>query len=159
MKNKNTPRTPSDGPVTSPEDLSNLIRRHFRLGWLVLLIFLTLGIVLEGLHAFKAATYLNPSHATRRLMWTLAHVHGTLLGLVNVGFAASMAHLRPARVRASQRASGFLTASTILLPGGFFLGGIGFHGGDPGLGIVLVPAGALALLIGVALVVRQVTAK
>jgi len=48
-------------------------------------------------------------------------------------------------------ASAALKAATILLPGGFFLGGLVIHNGDPGLGILLVPLGALLLLIAVVL--------
>jgi hypothetical protein len=37
------------------------------------------------------------------------------------------------------------------MPAGFFLGGLGIHGGDPGLGIALLPIGAAFLVVGVAL--------
>ena len=39
------------------------------------------------------------------------------------------------------------------MPGGFFLGGVFMYssGGDPGLGIFLVPVGAIALFIAVLL--------
>ena len=66
----------------------HLARTHFRWGWWSLLVFLTLGLFLESLHAFKAAFYLDASSSTRRLMWTLAHAHGTLLSLVHLAFAA-----------------------------------------------------------------------
>jgi hypothetical protein len=39
-----------------------------------------------------------------------------------------------------------LTAASVLVPGGFFLGGIAFYSGDPGIGVILVPAGAVLLL-------------
>jgi hypothetical protein len=39
-----------------------------------------------------------------------------------------------------------LSAATVLLPSGFFLGGVVTYGGDPGLGILLVPVGAAFLL-------------
>jgi hypothetical protein len=39
----------------------------------------------------------------------------------------------------------------VLLPLGFVVGGIWFYGGDPGLGVFLVPVGALALLASVTL--------
>jgi hypothetical protein len=39
-----------------------------------------------------------------------------------------------------------LCAATILLPGGFLLGGAWFYEGDPGIGIALVPLGAVALI-------------
>ena len=40
-------------------------------------------------------------------------------------------------------------AASVLLPGGFFLGGIAFYSGDPGLGVLLVPVGAVLLLTAV----------
>ena len=45
-----------------------------------------------------------------------------------------------------------LVAGT-LLPGGFLLGGFFIYQGDPGMGIWLVPLGALALCVGVFLTV------
>ena len=62
---------------------TTLTRRHLRFGWWTLLLFLSLGLVLEALHAFKASGYLSVAHETRRLMWTLAHAHGTLLGIID----------------------------------------------------------------------------
>ena len=62
---------------------------HLRVGWWSLLLFLTLGILLEAMHGFKVQAYLGEQNATRRLMWTLAHVHGTLLSLVHLGFASA----------------------------------------------------------------------
>ena len=40
-----------------------------------------------------------------------------------------------------------LTAGLIAMPLGFFLGGIWTYGGDPGIGILLVPIGAVLMLI------------
>src|SRR4030095_671769 len=73
----------------SPE-LSRLVRRHLQFGWWSLLIFLTLGLTLEALHGFKESIYLNVSNEMRRLMWTLAHAHGTLLALVHIAFAVTL---------------------------------------------------------------------
>ena len=39
--------------------------------------------------------------------------------------------------------------ATLLLPGGFLLGGIDVYGGDPGIGIFLTPVGGVFLLIAV----------
>ncbi|HEX8952706.1 MAG TPA: hypothetical protein VF945_12710, partial [Polyangia bacterium] len=47
-----------------------------------------------------------------------------------------------------------LVVGTLLVPGGFFLGGMFVHGGDPGLGAILIPPGALFVLASLALVVR-----
>ena len=81
-------------------------RRHLRFGWWSLLLFATLGLVLESLQGFKVRAYLDVSNETRRLMWTLAHAHGTLGGLLHLGLAASVGHLvggRPQIGRASCR--------------------------------------------------------
>jgi hypothetical protein len=40
--------------------------------------------------------------------------------------------------------------AAILLPAGFFLGGIVTYGGDPGFGVWLVPIGALLLFYSIA---------
>ena len=52
-------------------------RRHTKLGWRLLLLFLTLGIALELMHGLKLRLYLDVNNETRRLMWTLAHAHGS----------------------------------------------------------------------------------
>jgi hypothetical protein len=131
-----------------------LRRRHLRFGWWALLAFLTLGIALESFHGFKARFYLDVPQSTRRLLWTLAHAHGTLLALVNIAFGLSAAHLAAGAGRGLRLASASLVAAALLLPGGFFLGGVVFYGGDPGVGVLLVPLGALALLAGVFLAAR-----
>jgi len=83
------------------------------------------------------------------LMWRLAHAHGTLLGLVHLGFGLTLAVMAPQRQKLTRLASRCLFWAGILLPGGFFLGGIVTYGGDPGLGILLVPVGALLLFVAV----------
>ena len=61
------------------EDPASCARRHLRIGWSLLLIFLTLGIVLESLHGFKVGWYVNASNEVRQVMWRLAHAHGKLV--------------------------------------------------------------------------------
>ena len=114
-----------------------------------------MGLVLEALHGFKVGAYLDLSNETRRLMWTLAHAHGTLLALVQLGLAATLPALaqRPPATLASPA----LDAASVLLPAGFFLGGFGVHGGDPGVGILLVPVGALLLIGAVAAIAVAAT--
>jgi hypothetical protein len=148
------PRKASDAGSAKPavQDAALLlIHRHLRFGWWMLLLFLTLGLALEALHGFKAGLYLKVGNETRRLMWTLAHAHGTLLALVNIAFAFTLRLLPDWPVRSRGVASACLRGSTILMPAGFFLGGVVIYSGDPGLGIVLVPVGGLLLLIGVLL--------
>jgi len=136
------------------EELRALRRRHLRAGWTMLLCFLSLGLALESLHGWKVDWYLNAANDTRRLMFTLAHAHGTLIGLLHLAFGASAAQLLPRSVRAIRAASRCLSFGGLLLPLGFLLGGLFIHAGDPGLGVFLVPVGALTLLIGVGLCVR-----
>jgi hypothetical protein len=132
-----------------------LARRHLRFGWWSFLVFLILGIVLEGLHGFKVGWYLDASRSTRRLMWTLAHAHGALLGLVHIAFGATASFLTGWDARRRGLASASLIGASFLLPGGFFLGGMVIYAGDPGLGILLVPVGALLFLVGVFLTARE----
>ena len=55
----------------------------------------------------------------------------------------------PARSRGI--ASACLRGATLLMPAGFFLGGVRVYSGDPGIGIILVPVGGLLLLAAVLL--------
>lgn len=141
-------------PTRPDLETAVLTRRHLRLGWWSLLIFLALGLVLETLHGFKVGAYLNVSNETRRLMWTLAHAHGTLLGLVHLGFAFTLRVLPAWPASPRRLASGCLTGAGVSMPAGFFVGGIFIHGGDPGLGILLVPLGGVMLFIAVLLAAR-----
>lgn len=134
-----------------------MTRRHLNFGWASLLFFLALGIVLEAMHGFKAGWYLDPPNETRRLLWTLAHAHGTLLGLVHIALAATI-HVIGQAERIAAIASPCLMAASILLPGGFFLGGCFIYDTDPGLGILLTPPGAALLLVAVYLISRAVRA-
>ncbi|HUF62446.1 MAG TPA: hypothetical protein VMN36_10265 [Verrucomicrobiales bacterium] len=133
--------------------MNHLIQKHLRIGWGGLLVFLSLGILLETLHGLKLDFYLDVRNSTRRLMWTLAHAHGALFSIIHIAFAATLPRLAEGE-RALRLSSRSLTAALILVPAGFFLGGYGVKGGDPGLGIVLVPAGAIGLFLGVALTFR-----
>jgi hypothetical protein len=129
-------------------------RQHLRFGWWSLLVFATLGLILEAFHGFKVAGYLNVSSESRRLLWTLAHAHGTLLSFLHIAVGVSLRavpELRAANQRLIYRS---LTGASLLLPGGFFLGGVVFYAGDPGLGAALIPIGAALLLLAVYLMAR-----
>jgi hypothetical protein len=136
--------------VTEDGERQWYIRKHLLVGWGALLLFVTLGVVLESLHGFKVAWYHNVGMETRRLTWRLAHAHGTFLAVVNLAFAMTLYVLGESAQGAWRRiASGCLLGATIALPAGFFLGGVVIYGGDPGLGIFLSPLGAVLLVIAV----------
>src|SRR5918911_173657 len=99
--------------------MPNYPRRHLRFGWWSVLGFATFGVVLESLHGFKIGAYLDVSNETRRLMWTLAHAHGTLLGLVHVLFGLTIATFPELSARNVRFISRSLIAASVLLPGGF----------------------------------------
>ena len=142
----------------APADLRRrLARRHHLIGWCGLLVFLSLGVGLEALHGLKAGFYLDPSQRLRRLLWTLAHAHGTLVALVNVAFAAGLPHLGRWTEGRLKLASFLLIDALVLLPAGFFLGGVSHSEVDPSPGVLLVPVGALLLLLAVGLIAWSAT--
>ncbi|TWU67379.1 MULTISPECIES: hypothetical protein [Crateriforma] len=115
-----------------------------------LLLFVTAGILLETMHGLKVGWYLDETYEVRRLMWTLAHAHGTLLSLVHIAFAASVAITPMLWGTGNFLASRGLMAASVLLPGGFALGGIFIYDGDPGAGVFLAPLGAALMWLAVA---------
>lgn len=121
--------------------------RNLRFGWWSLVVFLSLGGVLEIFHGFKIGWYVDVGNDVRRLMFTLAHAHGTALALVNI--AAGLTTRGVEQVGLRPAVSWSLIWAGILFPVGFFLGGVVTYGGDPGLGIWLVPVAALLLFYAV----------
>ena len=133
--------------------------RHMSIGWCALLLFLTLGLTLEFMHGFKVGLYLDVSNEARRLMWTLAHAHGALLSVVNIVFGISAKHM-PAWPEAGRNlASKCHLGALVLLPLGFFAGGVFIHGGHTGLCVLLLPPGAVLLFVAVGLTARGALAQ
>ena len=130
-------------------------RRHLRFGWWSLLVFATLGLVLESLHGFKVRAYPDVSNETRRLMWTLAHAHGTLLAVIHIAFGLTLRGGSVPALANPRLISTSLYAASVLLPGGFFLGGVVFYAGDPGVGVLLVPAVGVLLLYAIFSIARR----
>jgi hypothetical protein len=140
----NLQEPPSDRASSDPT-VARRVRRALASGFLGLAVFVLLGVVLETFHAFKWMGYLHVEQETRRLMLRLAHAHGTLLSVVQIVFALS--------ARAEPRLLGSVRPAAMLLgqwmvPLGFLLGAIGARGGDPGPLVALLPAGAIAWLVG-----------
>lgn len=138
--------------------VDRFVHRHLRFGWWSLLVFLTLGLVLEALHGFKVGAYLDASQSSRRLMWTLAHAHGTLLAIFNLGFAYTLREASAWSPGSLKLASRCWLLASLMLPGGFFFAGLVTYGGDPGAAVGLVAAGGLILLIAVLVTARAVSA-
>ena len=138
--------------VSASEDddaASKLAFLNVKFGLWALLTYLSLGIGLEGLHGFKVGWYLE--FETRRLMWTLGHAHGVLLSVLAIGFGMMLHVRRDIRASWPRIASGCLIAATLLLPGGFLLGGVYVYDGDPGPAVLLSPVGGLLLFAAVLL--------
>lgn len=121
-------------------------------GLVGLLAWLLGGLALEGLHAVKSRAYLEDP--LRRLMFTLAHAHGALLSAIALLLTLVVLPRVGASDRAFRASDRLFAAGAVLVPLGFLLGGMIHPEGDPGLGILLVPAGALccaaALVIALA---------
>ena len=138
-------------------DHTKLCWKHVRLGWWLFLIFAILGVVLESLHGLKIESYLGVENKIRRLTWTLSHAHGTLLALVHFCFAMTVKMTPGWNSGSRTAASRCLVSAGILIPAGFFCGGLFPYAGDPGVGILMVPLGAIALIVAVAMTIRAVS--
>jgi hypothetical protein len=112
-------------------------------GWASIALWMTVGLFLEGLIGYKSPPYLGDS--VRRELFRLAHAHGALLGVLLV-VASLTVRARIARV--SRAAAFALRTGSVLMPVGFFFGGVWHPEGDPGLAIWLVPPGALLVIFG-----------
>lgn len=128
------------------------LRSVLRVGCALLAVSLPMGVALEALHGFKLPQWLESP--VRRELWRLAHAHGSMLGILCLLFVALAPHyLHDERVRA--RAARELRWGAVLLPLGFFAGGILNYEGDPSLGILLAPLGAALLVVALVRVLRS----
>ena len=135
---KSKPNTPSD--ATKPALPLGPAERLLRQGWASIAVWMSIGLLLEGLLGYKIPAYL--SDPQRRELFRLGHTHGTLLGILLV--AAALVLERGARV--PQAAPLALRIGAVLMPAGFFVAGIWHAEGDPGLAVWLVPPGALLVI-------------
>jgi hypothetical protein len=110
-------------------------------GWLSLAFWISFGLLLESLMAYKAPAYLDD--AQRRELFRLAHAHGSVLGMVLI-IAAIWGRGIGARI--SRVAVIALRLGALVMPLGFLAAGLWHPESEPGLAIWLVPAGALPLI-------------
>jgi hypothetical protein len=133
---------------------TSLGRSHERFGWVLVAAGVAFGTFVESLLGFKTVSFLlDPM---RHELWTVAHFHAAFLGLVNLAYARG-ADAETVGVSARVMLSRALLIGSVLLPLGFFLGGFRHSEGDPGIGILLAPPGAL--LVAAALVARAIYAR
>ena len=113
-------------------------------GWASLAVWMSFGLLLEGLLGYKIPDYLQDLQ--RRELFRLAHTHGTVLSIVLILAAISCRTFEIAIHRAVNLG---LRIGTILMPLGFLLAGIRHTESDPGLAIWLVPPAALLNIFGI----------
>ena len=123
--------------------LPRLVEQVLLQGWVSIAIWMSFGLLLEGLLGYKIPSFLED--AQRRELFRLAHTHGTLLSLVLIASALSV---RLFEIRPPAVALAALRLGAVLMPLGFLLGGMWHPEGDPGVGIWLVPPGALMVIFG-----------
>ncbi|HKR13472.1 MAG TPA: hypothetical protein VJT15_15515 [Pyrinomonadaceae bacterium] len=107
-------------------------------------VWMTFGLLLEGLIGYKTPAYLQDP--VRRELFRLAHAHGTLLSLLLLGVALVCDRFE---VKLSDLVTMILRGGVVLMPIGFLLGGLWHYESDPGIGIWLVPAAAVMVVFGV----------
>ena len=107
-------------------------------------VWMSFGLLLEGLIAFRVPTYLLDNVA--REMFRLAHAHGTLLSLVVVaiGLCWRSGFIAPPRI-----ATLALRIGAVVMPVGFLLGGIGHYESDPSPLVFLAPLGGVMVIFGI----------
>src|SRR5690606_1651707 len=130
--------------------MSDPSTRAARFGWTSLALWACAGVALEAAHAFKVSAYLDDE--LTRMLLRLAHAHGVGLSLVVIVFGAAAAPRSDEGL--ARHLGGALAAAAVLVPLGFALGAIAHPEGDPGVGVLLVPIGALALVYALARVAR-----
>lgn len=119
------------------------VQRARRFGWTSLLCWTCAGLLLEAAHGWKVSAVLD-DELTHTLL-RLGHAHGVGLSLL------AIVHGELALPWLAEHARGIATSiwmGAVLVPLGFALGAVGHSEGDPGFGVLLVPAGALALIVG-----------
>ena len=116
---------------------------HLRIGWWMLVTFVILGALLEAMHGFKLDLYLNVERTSTRVLWTLAHASGTLLGLVHIAFSATLFGQPNWRHSYVGLASACLNCASILCPAAFLVAGAFGSPGSIALGFVLAIPGIL----------------
>lgn len=113
-------------------------------GFITLAFWMMFGLFLEGLLGYKIPAYLNDN--VRRELFRLAHTHGALLSVLLIIAAICM---KLELIKPNEFSKKALRIGTICLPLGFLFGGIWHYESDPGIGILLVPVGAILIIFSI----------
>jgi len=114
-----------------------------RQGWIGIAVWMSFGLLIEGLIGFRSPAYLQDS--VRRELFRLAHTHGTVLSIL---LLVCVLYLAKNYVDPPAAAVWSLRIGTVLMPVGFLLGGIWHYESDPGILIFLAPLGGLMIIFG-----------
>ena len=118
-------------------------QRHLRLSLALAALFLAMGLWLEAMIGLRVRGWIDDP--LRREFLRLGHAHGGLLALLNLGLGLALERLATPEPWARVIRPAALIGAA-LVGGGFVAGGL-LHGPtDPGLPVLVVPAGALMLL-------------
>lgn len=112
--------------------------------WFSLAIWLSFGLLLEGLIGFRAPVYLQDT--VRRELFRLAHMHGAVLNLL---LLIAALYLKKNIVSPPKPALLFLQIGVVLMPAGFLPGGLRHYESDPNALVFLAPLGGLLVIFGV----------
>ncbi|MGE3467187.1 MAG: hypothetical protein AB7J13_09665 [Pyrinomonadaceae bacterium] len=115
-----------------------------RQAWFGLALWMTFGLLIEGLIGFRSPAYLQDP--VRRELFRLAHAHGALLSLLLLIAALFIERKLTAPPKI---ATTLLRLGVIVMPLGFLLGGVWHYESDPGMGIFLAPIGGVLVIFGV----------
>jgi hypothetical protein len=121
--------------------------RHIRLSLAGAAAFLAMGLWLEAMYGLRERGWMDDG--LRRELLRLGHAHGGILCLLNLGLSWALGRLSTPESWASRiRAAALVGAWTVGL--GFVGAGLWHGPTDPGPLVLVVPAGALLLLMALA---------
>lgn len=119
-------------------------RAHLRATLALLALFVASGLWLEANLGLRLAGI--TADPLRREFLRLGHAHGGVLAILNLGLAFAMDRLQTPAAWARKIRWASLTG-VVLVAGGFVVGGLTHGPTDPGPAVLVVPAGAMCLLL------------
>lgn len=112
--------------------------------WISIAAWMSFGLLLEGLLAFRSPAYLQDP--MRRELFRLAHTHGAVL---NVVLLLAGLYLSTRSLTLPKIARIAFQAGVALMPIGFLLGGLWHTETDPNMFVFLSPAGGILVIFAI----------